>query len=121
MANPIQIFEYEDIPETDITHVRFKVKKIVTDDVISQMGAELFSLADQGKKKLLVDWGNVEYFSSAGLGKFITLQRLVNDAGGKLVFCAINEDVFEVFEVTRLNKLFNCDSQNLIGGLAVFN
>ncbi len=121
MADPIQIFEHEDIPETDITHVTFKVKKIVSADDIWQMGIELFTLVSQGKKKLLVDFGNIYYFSWVGLGKFITLQRMIREANGKLVLCAINSDVMHAFKATQSNRTFHCSSRNLTDGIAVFN
>jgi anti-sigma B factor antagonist len=92
----------------DVTVVNFIDKKILDEQNIQKIGEDLFSLVDElGRKKVLLNFGNVEYLSSAALGKFITLNKKVQGAGGKLVMCNINDDIFEVFEITKLNKLFN--------------
>ncbi|MSQ97167.1 MAG: anti-sigma factor antagonist [Gemmataceae bacterium] len=92
----------------EITVVNFIDKKILDEQSIQKIGEDLFSLVDElGRKKILINFSNVEYLSSAALGKFITLNKKVNASGGKLVMCNINDDIFEVFEITKLNKLFN--------------
>ena len=98
--------EVEDYGE--ITVVNFIDKKILDEQNIQKIGEDLFSLVDElGRKKILLNFSNVEYLSSAALGKFITLNKKVQASGGKLVMCNINDDIFEVFEITKLNKLFN--------------
>jgi anti-sigma B factor antagonist len=92
----------------DVTVVNFTDKRILDEQNIQVIGEQLFGLVDdQGHKKLLLNFSNVEYLSSAALGKFITLNKKVAGAGGKLVLCAIDPAIYEVFEITRLNKLFN--------------
>jgi anti-sigma B factor antagonist len=44
--------------------------------------------------------------SSAALGKLITLNKKVQAAGGKLILCNIDPQIREVFEITKLDKLF---------------
>src|SRR5207245_5852167 len=93
---------------SDITVVNFIDRKILDEQNIQKIGEDLFSLVDElGRKKILLNFTNVEYLSSAALGKFITLNKKVQASGGKLVMCNINEDIFEVFEITRLDRLFN--------------
>jgi len=92
----------------DITVVNFIDRKILDEQNIQKIGEDLFSLVDElGRKKILLNFSNVEYLSSAALGKFITLNKKVGATGGKLVMCNINEEIFEVFEITKLNRLFN--------------
>lgn len=92
----------------DVTVVNFTDKRILDDENIRIIGEQLFGLVDdQGHKKLLLNFANVEYLSSAALGKFITLNKKVAGVGGKLVLCSIDPTIYEVFEITRLNKLFN--------------
>ena len=97
--------EVEDIG--DITVVNFVDKKILDEQNIQIIGEQLFSLVDElGRRKLLLNFSNVEYLSSAALGKFITLNKKVNAAGGRLILCNIDPQIYEVFEITKLNKLF---------------
>ncbi len=92
----------------EVTVVNFIDRKILDEQNIVKIGEDLFSLIDElGRKKVLLNFSNVEYLSSAALGKFITLNKKVQQAGGKLVMCNINPDILEVFEITRLDRLFN--------------
>jgi anti-sigma B factor antagonist len=96
--------EVEDIG--DITVVNFTDRKILDEANIQLIGEELFSLVDKGRKKVLLNFGNVEYLSSAALGKLITLNNKLRGAGGRLVLCNIDPQIYEVFEITKLNKFF---------------
>ena len=97
--------EVEDIG--DVTVVSFTDKKILDEQNIQVIGEQLFGLVDDsGRQKLLLNFSNVEYMSSAALGKLITLNKKVQAAGGKLVLCGIIPQIREVFEITKLDKLF---------------
>src|SRR6516162_698771 len=102
--------EVEDIGE--VTVVNFTDKKILDEQNIQIIREQLFSLVDDlGRRKLLLNFSNVEYLSSAALGKFITLNKKVNAAGGRLILCNIDPQIYEVFEITKLNKLFNIQKE----------
>jgi anti-sigma B factor antagonist len=91
----------------DVTVVSFTDRKILDEQNIQRIGEELFGLVDDlGRKNLLLNFGNVEYMSSAALGKLITLNKKVQAAGGRLVLCKIDPQIREVFEITRLDRLF---------------
>jgi len=92
----------------DVTVVNFVDRKILDEQNIQIIGDQLFSLVDNdGLRKLLLNFGNVEYLSSAALGKLITLQKKLQAVGGRLVLCNIDPQIYEVFEITRLDKFFN--------------
>ena len=97
--------EVEDIG--DITVVNFVDKKILDEQNIQVIGEQLFQLVDElGRRKILLNFKNVEFLSSAALGKLITLNRKLQSAGGKLVLGEIDPQIYEVFEITKLHKLF---------------
>jgi anti-sigma B factor antagonist len=97
--------EVEDIG--DVTVVNFVDRKILDEQNIQIIGDQLFSLVDEvGRRKLLLNFSNVEYLSSAALGKLITLNKKLTSAGGKLVLCHIAPTIYEVFEITKLDKFF---------------
>lgn len=97
-----------DIEEVnDVTIARFTDKKILDESNIQIIGNQLFSLIDDDhRKKVVLDFANVEYLSSAALGKLITLDKKVKAAQGELRLCSIRKDILEVFKITRLDKLF---------------
>src|ERR1700674_2321640 len=97
--------EVEDIG--DVTVVSFTDKKILDEQNIQIIGEQLFSLVDElGRRKILLNFGNVEFLSSAALGKLITLNRKVQAVRGKLILCSISKEIMQVFEITKLDKLF---------------
>ena len=97
--------EVEDIG--DVTVVNFVDKRILDEQNIQVIGEQLFGLVDtEGRKKVLLNFSNVEFLSSAALGKLITLHKKLQGAGGKLILCNIHQDIFEVFEITKLDKFF---------------
>ncbi len=97
-----------DIEEVNgVTIARFTDKKILDESNIQIIGNQLFSLVDDDhRQKIVLDFTNVEYMSSAALGKLITMDKKVKAAGGKLRLCSIRSDIKEVFKITRLDKLF---------------
>lgn len=102
--------EVEDIG--DVTVVNFTDRKILDEQNIQIIGEQLFSLVDEaGRRKILLNFGNVEYLSSAALGKLITLNKKLQAAGGRLILCNIDPQIYEVFEITKLNKLFNIQKE----------
>ena len=98
-----------DIEEVgDVTVARFVDKKILDENNIQIIGNQLFGLIEEdGRKKIVLDFTNVEYLSSAALGKLITMDKKVKAASGKLRLCNIRKDIYEVFAITRLNKVFD--------------
>jgi anti-sigma B factor antagonist len=97
-----------DVEEVNgVTVAKFTDKKILDESNIQIIGNQLFSLIDDDhRKKVVLDFANVEYLSSAALGKLITLDKKVKADKGELRLCTIRKDILEVFKITRLDKLF---------------
>jgi anti-sigma B factor antagonist len=92
----------------DVSVVKFQDKKIVDETSTQELGAELFGLVEQdNRKSILLDFSGVEFLSSAALGKLITLDRKVKSHKGRLKLCGIRPEILEVFQITKLNKVFD--------------
>jgi anti-sigma B factor antagonist len=92
----------------EVTVVRFVDRKILDESNIQELGVELFQLVEtENRKNLLLDFANVEFLSSAALGKLITLDKKVKLHGGRLKLSGIRPQIYEVFAITKLNKLFD--------------
>src|SRR5512141_1884861 len=61
---------------------------------------------DGGTRNLLVDLGEVEYISSAGLRVFLILAKRMRDLGGRLVLCGLGQPVRQVFQLAGFLPLF---------------
>jgi anti-sigma B factor antagonist len=82
--------------------------RLVEGNEIEDLAQELYGLIESdGRTKLILNLSSVEFISSAGLGKLVVLQKKMNARGGTLRFCCIRPEVYEVFAVTQLVRLFD--------------
>jgi anti-sigma B factor antagonist len=92
----------------DITQVEFIDRNILDEANIQLIGEELTSLIDAAPRpKLLISFANVDHLSSAALGTLITVNNRIRNAGGQLRLADIDPQIYEVFVITKLNKLFD--------------
>ena len=90
-----------------VTIVRFADRRILDESNIQEVGQELFQLVDEeDREQLLLNFADVEFLSSSALGKLITLHRKLKARGGMLKFSNVRSEIYDVFAITRLNKLF---------------
>ena len=93
--------------QKDIRVVEFTNNKILDEGNITQIGATLAALIDEAAQpKLLLDFANVDHLSSAALGMLINVNNKIKQKNGQLRLANIKPQIFEVFVITKLNKLF---------------
>jgi anti-sigma B factor antagonist len=91
-----------------IAIVEFADRKILEELSIHEIGEELSQLvAAKPGIRLLLNFKNVDHLSSAALGMLITLNKKVQEQSGLLKLSDINRQIFEVFKITRLNRVFD--------------
>lgn len=92
----------------DITVVHFRDAKILEDLKIQELGQELFHLVEgERRQKLVLNFAHVDFLSSAALGKLIALHNKAKTRGGMVRLCCIRPEIYEVFLITKLNRLFD--------------
>ena len=67
----------------------------------------LNKLLDQGTSKLLVNFENVDFVSSAGLRILLATAKRLTGSGGDLRICGLNEAVNEVFEISGFSTILD--------------
>ena len=60
----------------------------------------------QDPPKVLISFQNVDHLSSAALGTLITINNKIKGKDGQLRLAEIDPQIYEVFVITKLNKLF---------------
>jgi anti-sigma B factor antagonist len=91
----------------DATVARFRSRRIENLVEIEEVGTEFYQLVDEGKHhRLIIDFSDVEYVSSALLGKLISLNAKVQARDGRLRLCSIRPAVLEIFHVCSLDRIF---------------
>jgi anti-sigma B factor antagonist len=92
----------------DVSVVRFMDRKLVESGNIQEVAQELFGLVEKEQRKnLLLDFSTLDFLSSEALGKLISLERLVKRQQGKLKLSNIRPEIYEVFTITKLNRVFD--------------
>ncbi|MEH2159902.1 MAG: STAS domain-containing protein [Nostoc sp.] len=61
---------------------------------------------EDGARIVLVDFKDVTFMDSSGLGALVLAFKTLRAADTKLVLCSINEQVRILFELTNMDKVF---------------
>ncbi len=72
----------------------------------NQVRRDVTDFLNSGKNVILVDLQNVEFVDSSGLGALVASMQATKSAGGKLFLCSVNEQVKMLFELTKLERIF---------------
>jgi anti-sigma B factor antagonist len=90
------------------TIVTFTDEKILEETDVQALQESIMSVVDQADHlNLVLDFGNVRFLSSAVLGLLIRISKRIYERDGQLKLCNINPKIYEIFKITRLNKIFD--------------
>jgi anti-sigma B factor antagonist len=93
--------------QKDIRIVEFTNNKILDEANIAEIGSTINAMIDErDNPKLLLDFSNVDHLSSAALGMLINVNNRIKQKNGQLRLASIKPQIYEVFVITKLNKLF---------------
>jgi anti-sigma B factor antagonist len=87
--------------------VYFVDTKLLEEMQIKWLGNEMYDLVAGGKCNVLINFENVQRFSTALLGKLVGLKRKAVEAGGTVKLCCIPPHILEIFNVTGLDNAFD--------------
>lgn len=93
--------------QNGIVCIEFVDRNILDEANIQRIGEEISQIVDaQVQPKVLISFANVDHLSSAALGTLITINNRIRSKDGQLRLCNIDPQIYEVFVITKLNKLF---------------
>lgn len=72
----------------------------------NQLRREVSNILDSGIEILLIDMKEVKFIDSSGLGSLVSAMQLVRNANAKLFVCSINDQVRMLFELTKMDRVF---------------
>ena len=91
-----------------IVVVVFRQSQMVNAITLDQVGTNLKELIDGAEEdRFVLDFSQVEYLSSSALGMLIGLQRRVALKKGQMKLSGINNEIEEVFRITKLDTVFD--------------
>lgn len=59
-----------------------------------------------GERKLIISFVNVDYVDSSFLGALVAILKSLLPLEGKLILIGMNDDIVNLFQLTRLDKIF---------------
>jgi len=71
-----------------------------------ELQAKLMAQVDSGEHRMVIDFTELKYVSSAGLRVFLHVARSLHRAQGKLGMASLQEYVYDVFHLAGFAELF---------------
>lgn len=94
-------------PQNGCVVLTFVATKLSEEDNLEQLSHDMLALVDQYQvRRLVVNLSEVEYLTSAVLGKLITLHRRLHRKDGRMAICGTKDVVDDVFRASRLDEYF---------------
>jgi anti-sigma B factor antagonist len=102
----------------DVTTITFMHENVLTEEYIKGLEESIMSVVEQARREnLVLDFGNVKFLSSAVLGLLIKVHKEICKRKGHLELCNVSRDIYKVFEITRLDKVFDISTKKQESGL----
>jgi len=92
----------------EVSVVKFKDQKVMDPSRIERMGKELLTLVDDEDDtgNVLINFENVNFFSSAAINKLIVLEKRIRACGGQIRLSNLRPEVRDLFKYTNLDSMF---------------
>ncbi len=63
-----------------------------------------------GARRFVIDFEETDYIDSSGLGVLVSLSKRIREVGGELRLARLSQDLQTLFELTKLDTLFQIGS-----------
>jgi anti-sigma B factor antagonist len=67
---------------------------------------DISDLIQENAQVILIDFRNVTFMDSSGLGALVLSLKTVRAAGAQLFLCSINDQIQMLFELTSMDRVF---------------
>ena len=97
----------------DVTLVKFNRSEVLDDRLIRSIAWQLFNLVEHSSsRRLVLDLGGINKLSTAMLGTFMSLNRVLRADGGRLVLCGVDARLREIFGIFKLPQVLRiCENE----------
>ncbi len=73
---------------------------------VSQFRASVQKALSDGHPYVVANMQDVGFIDSSGVGMLITCHQDLKAANGRLVLMSLSDDIFDLFEMTSIDRLF---------------
>lgn len=82
--------------------------RVLEDAKLEQLAQDIHAeLAKTTEDRVILDFQRVQFMSSSMLGKLVQIHKKSKEFKVKLKLCSLDKDIYEVFKITKLHKLFD--------------
>jgi anti-sigma B factor antagonist len=71
-----------------------------------ELKQKVLEALEEGSRKFVIDFSKTGYIDSSGLGVLVSLSKKIREQGGELRLANLNDDLKTLFELTKLDTLF---------------
>lgn len=90
----------------EVAVVRFHMTQVLDELKIFHLGEELQNLVNEaGFSRIVISFENVHFLGSGVVGKILALNERIIAEKGRLALCCICDDIYRVFEITKVNSV----------------
>jgi len=83
------------------------MENIVTDPAAREFKEVLSSIIDKGNKEIIIDFSDMLFIGSSGIGKLLLAYKRLSEQNGKIYLYGLNKDIKDLFITFRLNEFFH--------------
>jgi anti-sigma B factor antagonist len=76
-------------------------------DEASELRGQLSQLISSGTTSFILDFKRCTFIDSTGLGVLVSIYKKCADHNGSMQIINVNDKVFKVFKLTRLDSIFD--------------
>jgi anti-sigma B factor antagonist len=103
--------------EEDVAVVAFNAASISNVEEVAAASKQIRRFIEERRpRQVVVDFEGVKFFSSAVLGLLLDIRAKLTEYDGEVVLSAINPQLYRVFKITHLDRIFKFfpDRENAI-------
>ena len=89
-----------------VTIARVRLEASLNEDQVRALRQALLALADVPGRRVILNFLGLQQLTSLALGGLIRLHKRLAESGGELCLADIDPRIYELFSITRLDRLF---------------
>jgi len=111
------VLDMEFIKSGEKNEVSENILKIVPYQKIDQTNANIFAdilltLIKGGVRKMVIDFSEINYIDSSGIGKIINITKVIRKLGGNVTITRCNEKIMEILSLVKLDTFIKFFASN---------
>jgi len=86
--------------------IRLLVQGFLDAHTVSHFEQEMNNLMGREFSKITIDFSELDYISSAGIGALMNFTKLLRDKGGDLIIFEPTDKVYKIFDLLGFSMIF---------------